>query len=169
MQTRITTEDRLVLAGMSFYGDPFSTHGAWSGENEIGRVWTRFMTYLEGHHEQLEDILQPGVFYEVHTYSDETVSRGLFEVFVGARLTSLEGAPPALLIKTLPASEYAVFTVQGEEIATDWYSQAETWIADSGYQRAHDFTFQYYDERFKGVEQMEESVLDVYIPIKPAA
>ena len=168
MQTRITTEDRLVLAGMSFYGDPFSTHGAWSGENEIGRVWTRFMTYLEGHHEQLEDILQPGVFYEVHTYSDETVSRGLFEVFVGARLTSLEGTPTAMVMKALPASDYAVFTLEGEEIASDWFSKVEAWIAEAGYQRAQDFTFQYYDERFKGVDQMEGSTLDVYIPIKPA-
>ena len=168
MEPKITSLDLIYLAGMSFYGDPFSTHGAWSGENEIGRLWTRCMAYLEGHRDQLQSLWQAEVMYEVHVYNDETISKGLFEVFVGGPLKAPEGVPPELLIKTLPAGEYAVFTLEGDEISTDWYAAAETWIGEAGYQRAQSYIFQLYDERFKGVEQIEDSILDVYIPVSPA-
>ena len=168
METQITTLKELYLAGMSFYGDPFSTHGAWTGENEIGRVWTRFMGYLNENTDKVQAITHPDVLYEIHIFNDETITKGLFEVFVGAHLKSLEGVPLELLIKSLPASQYAVFTLKGEEISTDWYSAAEKWIEEEGYQRCHPYIIQYYDERFKGVDQIEESILDVYIPISPA-
>ena len=169
METRITTLQTMYLAGMSFYGDPFSSHGAWTGENEIGRLWTRCMNYLEDHNDQLQSIWQSQVMYEVHIYNADTISKGLFEVFVGGHLKTPEGVPAELLIKSLPASDYVVFTLQGEEISTDWYSAGERWMADNGYLRSLPYIFQYYDDRFKGVEQIEESVLDVYIPISPAA
>ena len=168
MEPAITSLDKMYLAGMSFYGDPFSTHGVWSGENEIGRLWTRCMAYLEKHKDQLQSLWQAEVMYEVHVYNDETISKGLFEVFVGGCLKDTEGVPPEMLTKTLPASEYAVFTLQGEEISTDWYSAAEQWITEEGYTRSLPYIFQYYDERFKGMDQIEESILDVYIPICPA-
>ena len=56
----------------------------------------------------------------------------------------------------------------GEEITGDWHMEIDQWISTAGYQRAHSFMFQYYDERFKGVDNIEESVLDVYMPVKKA-
>lgn len=154
----------LTLAGMSFYGDPFSTKGAWSGENEIGLLWSRFMSYLEANRDQHSIELM----YEVHVYDDETISKGLFEVFVGAKVETMEAVPPELLVKVLPPSEYAVFTLTGAVISGDWYSAAERWMEKEGYRRSQSYIFQLYDERFKGVEQIEDSSLEVYIPISPA-
>ena len=39
-------------------------------------------------------------------------------------------------------------------------------MSRSGYQRAYPYGFQRYDERFKGLDQIDESVLDVYVPIR---
>jgi len=36
----------------------------------------------------------------------------------------------------------------------------------SGYQEAYKYQFQLLDRRFKGVQNLEESVLDVYVPVK---
>ena len=40
------------------------------------------------------------------------------------------------------------------------------WLAQSGYQRAFPYGFQRYDERFKGVDELEGSVLEVYLPVE---
>jgi len=39
------------------------------------------------------------------------------------------------------------------------------WLPLAEYEMAGDFEFQYYDERFKGVDKIDESLLDVYIPV----
>ncbi len=48
MEPKITDRERISLAGLSFFGDPFKEKGGWTGENEIGRLWKRFMAYLGG-------------------------------------------------------------------------------------------------------------------------
>jgi hypothetical protein len=88
MEPRFIDSDRLQLVGFSFYGDPFRRSPGWTEENEIGRLWSRFMTYATEHQAQLAPILRaPGIAYEVHIYNDETQVTGEFEVFVGAELT----------------------------------------------------------------------------------
>ena len=167
MQPLIIKKPEIFIVGMSFYGDPFSTRSGWDAENEIGRVWTRFMQYLKLNGEEIQHIVTPGVFYEVHIYNDETATKGNFEVFVGAPIDHLEATPVELLVKVLPPSTYAVFTFQGDEITSDWHMAIDQWIGDARYQRAHPFSFQYYDDRFKGVDKIAQSTLDVYMPVEP--
>ena len=40
------------------------------------------------------------------------------------------------------------------------------WMSRSDYQRAYPYGFQLYDERFNGVQHIDESILDVYVPVK---
>lgn len=47
MDTKIVERKLTILAGISFYGDPFSQSGGWTEENEIGRLWSRFMSLYE--------------------------------------------------------------------------------------------------------------------------
>ena len=169
MEPIITPKPEIILVGMSFFGDPFSTRGGWDAENEIGRLWSRLMKYLSHDGENIQHITQPGVAYEVHVYSGETVTQGIFEVFVGLPVENIEAVPFELLVKILPPCEYAVFTFAGEEIKSDWHMQIDEWIEAAGYERAHSFSFQYMDERFKGVDNLEESMLDVYMPVKPTS
>jgi predicted transcriptional regulator YdeE len=166
MKPLIVRKPEVVLAGMSFYGDPFDTAGFWMEENQIGRLWQRFMRYLAHHEDALPERVASDLFYEVHIYGDETADLGLFEVFVGAPMLRLATPPLELLIKILPGTEYAVFTVAGETIASDWVMEIDRWLAEAGYARSHPFSVQAYDARFKGMDRLTESELDVYMPVR---
>ena len=94
------------------------------------------------------------------------MSKGIFEVFVGVEVEKLEDAPVDLLAKMLPPAKYAVFTLNGAQITSDWPKTIQEWMLGSGYRQAHTYGFQLYDERFKGLDRIGESVLDVYVPIE---
>ncbi len=91
---------------------------------------------------------------------------GEYEIFVGVEVDRLENVPVRLSIKILPPTKYAVFTLAGQEIVADWSAEMQAWLTRTGYQRAYAYGFQYYDERFKGMEQIDESVLDMYVPVR---
>ena len=168
MQPTILNQDEILLVGMSFYGDPFDTSDVWTEENQIGRTWQRLMKYLERRGKSILHRIDPEVFYEVHVYGEETESRGHFEVFVGMPVKRLEAVPVELIVKVLPATTYAVFRLEGEEILSDWMMHIDRWLVEAGYQRSYPYSMQYYDSRFKGLERVNESALDVYMPVKPA-
>jgi predicted transcriptional regulator YdeE len=164
METKIVERGRLALAGLCFFGDPFKSSAGWTEENEIGRVWKRFMAYCEQHPGRLQPAC-PGVFYELHVYHEESKRIGEFEVFVGMPVDLPRDMPVELSLKILPPAAYAVFTLEGQQIVSDWPKLIDAWMAEAGYQLAHPFHFQYYDERFKGLDRVAESQLDVYVPV----
>jgi predicted transcriptional regulator YdeE len=166
MQPEIIKKDQIYLAGMSFYGDPFDTSNAWTEENQIGRLWQRFMDYLKSQGPHLSSHFIPGASYELHLYGPETEETGVFEVFVGLGMKNLAYLPLDLVGKVLPAATYAVFTLQGRAIMTDWDREIADWLEGSDYQDAYPFNFQYYDARFVGLDRIEDSTLDVYLPIE---
>ena len=167
MQPKIIESRQITLAGMSFYGDPFDTHSGWDEDNQIGLLWKRLFAYL-GKEGSLKDLLQSKNWYEVHVYSEWTQTKGLFEVFVGVECEHerIADLPPQLLVKNLPETKYAVFTFQGEEISADWEKLLGDWMVSAEFESGGTYNFQFYDERFKGLDKLEESELDVYIPIK---
>ena len=79
MQPTIIQKDEIKLVGMSFYGDPFETSAGWTEENQIGRLWQRFMTYLAEHTDKIQHPVPVQASYEVHVYGPETMTKGLFE------------------------------------------------------------------------------------------
>ncbi len=166
MEPVIIDRPRMILVGFGFFGDPFGISTAWSEENEIGRLWMRFMAYLSVSGERIRHLSGERVMYEVHVYHPETAETGEVEVFVGLEVEELDELSPELLAKILPPTCYAVFTLHGEEIVSDWplliYNE---WLPASGYQNAHPYSFQRYDERFQGMDRVEDSVLEVYVPI----
>jgi predicted transcriptional regulator YdeE len=169
MEPRIVDVGRMVLLGLGFFGDPFRISGGWTEENEIGRLWSRLMAFIAARQECMTHAKESGVSYEVHIQHDETPETGEFEVFSGFEVETLEDVPVEMSVKVLPPATYAVFTLRGEEITSDWHHLIYTeWMEGSRYQSAHPYGFQRYDERFKGVDRIPESVLDVYVPIMPA-
>lgn len=168
MEPTIVAHGPLTLVGFSFFGDPFRLHGGWTEENEIGRLWARFRTYCERHPDGIPTARNDAA-YEVHLTHDDTERTGEYEVFVGVAVEDLAVAPVETVVKILPAATYAVFTLTGDEIGTDWPRAIGAWMAQAGYDRAYPYGFQYYDARFKGLEHMAESVLDVYVPIRPVS
>jgi len=169
IQPVVCEKKQIILVGMSFYGDPFDSRAGWDDENEIGHLWVRFNKFLYAH--KKEKIAAYPPFYEVHIYTDETDEKGKFEIFVGAEAdpAQIEKLPIELCVKVLPETQYAIFTFKGEEITSDWEKLLHDWLTTSEYESPYSYNFQYYDERFKGMDRIAESVLDVYVPVAKTA
>ena len=165
MHPKIVTEQEWLVVGMSFYGDPFSQASGWSEDNEIGLLWKRFVAFFEARGGAIKHAVEPNAMLEIHIETEESEEKGHFEVFVGARVAKLEDVPLGCSVKVLPATQYAVFTLRGEQIVSDWTKMMLEWMATSGYQQAHKYGIQYYDQRFKGLDNVQDSVLDVYVPV----
>jgi len=159
---KIVTAKEWLVVGMSFYGDPFSQASGWSEDNEIGLLWKRFMAFDFA---RIKHRTAPDAFLEIHIETQETAAKGIFEVFVGAQVDKLEDVPVECVVKVLPAAQYAVFTLEGQQIVSDWSNMLRDWMVSSGYVRSHKYFIQSYDSRFKGMDRIDESVLDAYIPI----
>ncbi len=74
-------------------------------------------------------------------------------MFVGVALADATLAPLDTVIKVLPATQYAVFTIRGQAIVGDWPLAIFTcgrYAHYSGYELAHTFHIQYHDGDFKG-------------------
>lgn len=166
MKPTMIEKRQMMLLGFSFFGDPFKISGGWTEENEIGRLWTRFMAYWDKHRQRIQHVKTDAVMYEVHIEHEETALTGEYEVFVGLEVEKLEDVPVEMAVKVLPPTTYAVFTLEGEQITSDWNMMMYEWMMESGYERAYPYGFQCYDERFKDVQHIDESILDVYVPVK---
>ncbi len=167
MKAEIIEKPTMLLVGFDFFGDPFRSYSGWSEENEIGRLWKRWMAYLENAQPDLHHVSDPGVMYELCVYHAEMPQTGEFEVFVGIEVTQLEALPPEVVVKILPASRYAVFTLAGQEITADWpWIMDAEWLPALSVRRRATYTFQRYDARFKGTDAIDASELDVYVPLE---
>ena len=166
MEPKVIEKGQIILVGFSFYGDPFAEYGGWTAGNEIGRLGERFMDYFLKHGERIKHIKRLGAAFEVHVETDETATKGYREVFMGVEVEHLEDVPVEMLIKILPPATYVVVTIQGEQIASDWSQLLGEWMEEAGYESAYNYGMQYYDERFKGVDKLDASEIDVYVPIK---
>ena len=168
MNPKIIKKEAMMLAGFSFFGNPFEESDPWSQANEIGKLWQRFMAFMQQQASDLNGIVsQNEVFYEVHISHPETEVKSEYEVFIGLAVDQIIEVPVELLIKVLPATQYAVFTLEGEQINSDWhYMIYQQWMPQSGYSVSYKYSYQAYDDRFKGMDNLADSVLDVYIPIK---
>jgi len=165
---RVVHRPALTLAGLSFYGDPFTSHAGWTEENEIGRLWIRLGRYLEG-----VDAPMPEVTYEVHLRGAESPLTGEFEVFAGYPVPGPGAAGPGevaveLVARTLPAGEYVEIELRGADIVEENPVLAE-WFSESGYREGGPFIVLRYDERFLGTDRLDESVVTFLMPVRPAA
>jgi AraC family transcriptional regulator len=166
MKPIIIEKDQIILLGVSFFGDPFTSAG-WTEGNEIGKLWHRFEAFLANHGERIKNIKDDEVGYEVWSTGEETASKGKFDIFAGLEIENVADVPVEALIKILPSTKYAVFTFEGQQINSDWPRMIyQEWLPDSGYQEAYRYNFQLYDQRFKGIDKLDESAIDVYVPIK---
>ena len=168
MTPKIITSKKINLVGMSFYGDPFRKASGWSEDNEIGQLWKRFDSFLKKYPDSIKNILIRDVFIEMHIMDNQTNETGKYEVFVGIMVEKLENIPIQCVVKFLPLTDYAVFTLKGKQVTeTDWWKKVyEEWIPQAGYEISYNYNFQYYDKKFKGLDKLEESELDFYFPVK---
>ena len=149
---------------MDFYGAPFTKAGGWSEQNEIGQLWQRFTSFCEKNEGKIKWVTDGG--YEVWIRLDEPEGSKNKYIFVGGDVESAQDLPLELVAKVMPKTQYAVFTLKGKEIKSDWSSKIyKEWLPESGYKEAYNFLIEYYDpKRFKEMDN-EDSELDIYVPI----
>lgn len=165
MKIDLVKLDCLLLGGMSFYGDPFSIKSGWEEENEIGKTWKRFTEFIAENPER-QYSTQGSYLYEVHVYNQETPTKGYFEVFVGEEVNT-QKLPIVLSSKFIDTSDYLKITLTGKEIISDWWLKLDTEIIPNrNLRRNHDYIIQAYDERFKGMVNIEDSEIDAFIPVE---
>jgi len=165
---KFETREKIILVGFGFYGDPFTSNAGWTEENEVGRLWSRFMGYLHKAEGSIAGLLENKEWFEVWIENEESKKKGFFEVFVGTNIDSVNNVPYDLQIKVLPSTKYAVFTVKGEQIKSDWaFQQYKEGLNQKKYKQSmYDYCIELYDERFKGLDKIAESELDYYFPIE---
>jgi predicted transcriptional regulator YdeE len=166
MEPKIIERGPTSLVGMDFYGDPFSGGKGWSRENEIGKLWQRFSSFWDAKQSQIEHVVDPNVGYEVHIEPEEYQETKHFYVMVGVEVSRIGVVPLELSFRVLPPTTYAVFTLRGKEITSNWQTRIfKEWLPDSGYEEAHRFLIEYYGPSFKGMDD-PESELEVHVPIR---
>ncbi|MBT8227106.1 MAG: GyrI-like domain-containing protein [Dactylosporangium sp.] len=163
VEPRIEHHPCRALAGIGFFGDPFRTGAGWTEENEIGRLWHRLLGYLG-----LPECpyAHPAVFYEVHVRNQVTPVTGEYEVFIGFEPPPAAPVPVELCLKHLPEADYAVFSVRGDQVQGD-ECIVDGWLASAGYEVTTSFGIQRYDHRFLGLDRLDESELDLMVPLRP--
>ena len=169
MKKKVVEREETKLVGMAYYG---TLRGeGWSEENQIGRTWQRFTQFCEGNWDLIKDkVINERLSYEVHIWNEEEWdATEVFRVFVGVEVDTLDDIPVDLVGMVLPAGTYALVTAEGEEITT---IDMQDVLPLGDYPRVkfrdHLVEVQCYDEkRFKGLDKIEESEVDYYIPIHP--
>ena len=166
MTPRVVNKEEMLLAGYSFFGDPFTSSGAWTEENEIGKLWKRFMAFYTQRPDEIPPTAVQGIGYEAHIWNQDIVETGHYEVFVGMAVAGISDIPVDFSIKIIPSMRFAVFTLSGELIAEDLSTRMQTWLKADGLRQTGNFIYNVYDERYKGTDKLAESEIDVYVPVE---
>jgi predicted transcriptional regulator YdeE len=164
----VLSKRTLLLVGMNFYGDPFDKAASWHEENAIGELWKRFYAFLEKNPDAILHQAPEAAFYEVHLITDDSLEKGFFDIFAGVMVDKLEGIPLSLVAKELPATEYAHFILRGVEIISDWQQHMLGCLDSAGLTTSYEYSVLRYDEHFKGIKDIANSRMDVYVPVKKA-
>jgi predicted transcriptional regulator YdeE len=167
MGTRIIEQGEMIIAGMVYYGNPFWDTEAAPAQNEIGKLWTRFSAYCENHPEGIKHTVDDKVGWELHLGTDEYEETKEYYVMVGVEVSEIEDLPASIFAKVLPASQFAVFTLRGEEMKGNWGDTIyEEWLPSSEYEEAYSCTIERYDEGcFRGWGD-PESEIEVWVPVR---
>ena len=162
----ITEKIVLRLSGMVYYGNPVHTHEGWNVENEIGKLWYRFMkACMENPDIVKEYTVEPKIAYEAHiAYAGEPNKE--YHIFVGIETKTPIQDPIEFFFKEFPLTKYAVFTAKGKDMAEQMEEIYTEWLPNSPYVESYPMMIQRYDQdKFKGLED-ESSEIDFMIPIK---
>ena len=167
MEPRITEEKQFTLLGCVFYGDPFHSSEEWSIENEIGKLWQKFIELFGKRGKEIKNyVINPDIFYEVHLMPDDYKKTKKYYIFVGVEVKDIKEIPMEMFLKSFPKVKYAIFTFKGKDMFTGSEYIYNEWLPNSKYKDAHPYQIQAYDsKRHFGLDN-EKSELDYYIPIK---
>lgn len=158
IEPRIEERDEFVIAG-------YRKHTR-NGFEAIGESWFDLKSNMDSMKRKNEHTM-----YGFEDYSEEFTAEPLaFYYMAGVEVDKNTELPEGVYRKIVPKSEYAVFTVNGNnangEIGQAFHYIYNVWLPSSDYYIDEEllFDFEYYDERWDC--QLQTAQMDIYIPIK---
>jgi AraC family transcriptional regulator len=156
MEPKIVELPQFCVIGVSVYGD---------GESGVfTEAWDIFLRIRKGMQWKNEK-----VGYGVEFYTEEFQKEKKWFYLAGQEVESLDNIPVSMTGKVIPAHTYAVFTSKGplKALQEMFHYAFHEWLPKSDYEVADWFDFEYYDKRFKGMENPDTEI-DIYIPVNKA-
>jgi len=153
------------ILGCVYYGNPFHTHKGWDPQNEIGNTWRRFEDISKKYRLFLEKI-KTGEHYgfEVHIEPGDYKNVKKFHIFVGIEVKNLEFFPLEMFYKQFPKTKYLFFTSRYKGQGVE--SIFRNWLPKSNYEQSYPYIMQAYSLKRWNNDDIENSLMDWYIPIK---
>lgn len=152
---RFESAPKMFCIGITYYGN--------NDQGQIPKLWDTYGKMFR----QIKNCVEPWRCAGVETYEPDFDSTGKWFYTAAAIVTSLDEIPVGLVGKIIPASDYAVFTIQGklDKLGDTIKSIYKEWLPQSGKTIAAPYDLEMYDARFKG-PQSDESVMEMWLPIK---
>lgn len=135
-----------------------------AGEGVIGKQWQKFFQ------DQVMQKIQHKADQNIYAvYTDYASDRtGEYSFMIGARVADTSFLPPGMVLKTIPAGDYAVITSDkgpvGKVVAAAWQ---RIWALEDktalGGARAYGADFEIYDQR---AADPQNSQVDIYVGLK---
>ena len=150
------------LGELRFIGIPIFT----DSKKEIRDAWEMFMRHEHKITNRTGSGIRAGICAGLEIYTEEFFDTGKFFYMPAVQVNTLDAIPLEMTAKIIPPAKYAVFTHKGlvhtvSETITGAY---DSWLAEAGLEADRSFDFEFYDNRF--IPDSEDSVIDVYIPVK---
>ncbi|MEZ4887752.1 MAG: GyrI-like domain-containing protein [Chitinophagales bacterium] len=153
---KLIEKEAIHLIGMCMFGN-------FHEQNTIPELWQEFNPYLQ----DIPNRVNENQCFGLEIYSDSFMKTNKWHYMTAVEVSTLETIPLLTVAKTLPPSQYAVFTHKGtvQTIAQTFQYIYQTWLPNADYEIAAPFDFEFYDERFKGGGADSET--DIYLPVRP--
>ncbi|WP_338751138.1 effector binding domain-containing protein [Bacillus sp. FJAT-52991] len=130
---------------------------------KIPSLWSAFYQQKVG--EKVSHLVKPGIVYGL--YSDYTTDvNGEYSITLGMEMSSSEAVPEGVVVKTIPAAKYMVFTSEKgpmPEVVIKAWQDIWAWFAQSEVERTYTGDFEKYDEK---CANPEEAQVEIYIAIR---
>lgn len=165
MQPKVLEKRKITLLGMDFYGNVFQSGEAWSTGNAVGQLWRRFNGFYEKKKDLIKHLVSEAGYELWIDFEGEEESKDKY-IFIGVEVKKLDEPPLELVARVLPETRYAVYTLKGNDIKSDWSMKLLDWVSGAGLEQSYTYIIEYYDPtRFKGMDS-PDSELDIYVPVR---
>ncbi len=171
MDYEIVEKEKIRIAGLNYHGS--ITENGVAFEERVEDLWRKLSEFCMNKWDSIEEsVINPKLSYEVQVWNEQELEEsGRMDVFVGLEFEDLESIPLPLVGKVLPGGKYISFVLQGEEIEgweeyllQEWFPESDYWLRSFEDQLFHVQCF--HEDKFRGVENIEESELEVLIPVE---
>ncbi len=171
MDYELIEKENMYFIGFSYRGTIKENLDQF--QNQVDDCWNTLADFCVNRWAHIEDeIIDPKLSYEIQLWNKEELEQnGLLNIFVGLEVKDLETIPIEMTGKLLPKGKYILFNLKGEEIHGWEDFILQEWLPESNYWlrmfNEHLFHVQrFHEDRFKGVENIEESELDILVPVE---